>query len=219
MTSAIDLRSRFGPVEQQGADNSCVAHSVTSAIEATLGVQDLSRLFVYWNARSYANQTGGDFGCQPRNAVKGVTNFGAPPEPFWPFDKTQITVKPPQAAYDAALSLRTGIKAYQSVTALAAMKAAMLAGQPVVFGMIVPDTFVSVTRFTGFLPMWTSTTKWIGRHAMVTAGFDDAKGTVLVRNSFGSTWGSGGYCEMPYSWFSTITSTSKVSDCWTFVRA
>lgn len=217
--AAIDLRSKFGPVEVQGAPNSCVAHAVTSAIEATLGVTDLSRLFVYYNARALAGQTGGDFGCQPRNAVKGVANLGAPAEQHWPYDTTKITVAPPKSAYDAGVGLRTRIKAYQSVTSLASMKTAMLAGQPVVFGLMVPDTFISVAKPTGFLPMWNSTTKWIGRHAMVTAGFDDATGNVLVRNSFGSTWGSGGYCQMPYSWFSTISSMSKVSDAWVFIPA
>lgn len=216
--ASIDLRPKFGPVELQGAGNACVAHAVTSAIEATLGVTDLSRLFVYWNARSYANQTGGDFGCQPRNAVRGVREFGAPAETFWPYNWSQLTVRPSSAAYNAAIGLTSQIASYESVTSLASMKAAMLAGQPVVFGLLVPDTFISVAKPTGFLPMWNSTTKWIGRHAMVTAGFDDASGNVLVRNSFGSTWGKGGYCEMPYGWFSTISSSSRVSDCWTFVK-
>lgn len=216
--ASIDLRPRFGPVEQQGSGNACVAHAVTSAIEATLGVSDLSRLFVYWNARALANQTGSDAGCQPRNAVKGVTTFGAPQEPFWPYDYTKVLVKPDATAYSVATPLCSQIKAYQAVTSLAAMKTAMLAGQPVVFGLLVPDTFPNA-RYTGVVPMWTSTTKWIGRHAMVTAGFNDDTGNVLVRNSFGPTWGKEGYCEMPFAWFSTISSTSKISDCWTFVKA
>jgi len=215
--ASIDLRSKFGPVEQQGSGNACVAHAVTSALEATLEVQDLSRLFVYYNARAIAGQQGSDAGCQPRNAVKGVQQLGAPSEAVWSYDYSKVLVKPSADAYDQALPLAKQIKAYQSVTSLAAMKQAMLAGQPVVVGLIVPDTFVSVTKYSGYLPMYTSATKWIGRHAVCTAGFDDDKGTVLLRNSFGPTWGNQGYFEMPYAWFSNLT--TYVSDAWTFVRA
>lgn len=215
--SIIDLRSKFGPVEQQGAPNSCVAHAVTSALEATLGVEDLSRLFVYWNARSYAGQTGFDAGCQPRNAMRGIANFGAPLETYYPYDKTQITVKPPIDAYNAAIGLRSRIKAYQSVTSLAAMKSALTQGLPVAFAFMVPDTFVSDTKFSGVQPMFTSTSRWLGSHAVVAVGFDDDAGTVMCRNSFGPTWGNAGYFTMPYAWFATFG--NKVSDAWVFIPA
>lgn len=215
--ASIDLRSKFGPVEQQGMPNSCVAHAVTSALEATLGISDLSRLFVYWNARSYAGQTGSDAGCQPRNAVKGIANFGAPLELYYPYDTTKITVKPPVEAYNNAIGLKARIKAYQSVTSLVAMKSALSKGLPVIFGFQVPDTFVSVTKPTGVQPMYTSTTRWIGAHAAVAVGFDDETSTVLCRNSFGPTWGNQGYFTMPYAWFATFG--SRVSDAWVFIPA
>lgn len=213
--ASINLVSKFGPVEQQGRANTCVAHTVTSALEATFGVADLSRLFVYWNARSYAGQTGVDAGCQTRNAVRGIANFGAPPESFFPYNTSQITVKPPADAYSAAVALKSRIKAYQSVTSLAAMKSALVQGLPVPFAFMVPDTFVSVTKFSGEQPMFTSTTQWIGLHAVVAVGFDDDASTVLCRNSFGPTWGKSGYFTMPYEWFATFG--SKASDAWVFI--
>lgn len=213
----IDLRSKFGPVEQQGAPNSCVAHAVTSALEATLGVSDLSRLFVYWNARSYAGQTSFDAGCQPRNAVRGIANLGAPLELFFPYDTSKITMKPPVDAYNAAIGLKSRIKAYQSVTSLTAMKSALSQGLPVAFAFSVPDTFVSITKFSGVQPMFTSTTRWLGSHAAVACGFDDASATVLCRNSFGPTWGNQGYFTMPYAWFASFG--GRVSDAWVFIPA
>ena len=216
MTS-INLVSKFGPVEQQGRPNTCVAHAVTSALEATFGLTDLSRLFVYWNARSYAGQTSFDAGCQTRNAVRGIANFGAPQESFFPYDVSQITVRPPAEAYSAATSIRSRIRAYQSVTSLTAMKAALTQGLPVSFSFMVPDTFVSDTKFSGVQPMFTSTTRWLGAHAVVAVGFDDVAGTVLCRNSFGPTWGSAGYFTMSYAWFATFG--SRVFDAWVFVPA
>lgn len=211
----IDLRHKFGPVEQQGQPNTCVAHAATSVVEAVLGVSDLSRLFVYWNARSYTGTTTRDAGCTPRNAMKSISQYGVPPESAWPYDLTRLHVKPDAAAYNDAQPIRTRIKAYQSVTTFAAMKSALSQGLPVMFSFSVPDTFVSVTKVTGVQPPMSATTRWIGSHAMVACGFDDSTGMVLVRNTFGTSWGQGGYCYMPYDWFQNLS--GRVFDCWTIV--
>lgn len=213
--ASVDLRSKFGPVEFQGRPNTCVAHAATSCIEAILGVQDLSRLFVYWNARALANQTGYDAGCQPRNAAKGIATFGAPPEFYWPYDTTKILVKPPAEAFAAGIDITKRIKAYQSVTTLSALKSALDQGLPVMFGFMVPDTFVSVTQYNGVQPDRTSTTRWLGRHAAVAVGYDDATQTVLCRNTYGPNWGNQGYFTMGYSWFASMS--LYVSDAWTFI--
>jgi C1A family cysteine protease len=216
--ASVDLRSKFGPIEQQGAPNSCVAHAATSVVEAVLGVADLSRLFVYYNARVYANQAGGDFGCQPRNAVKGIAQFGAPSEMFWPYSTAVLTMKPDMNAYATAQPLRSRIKSYQSITSLAAMKSSLDLGLPVMFALMVPDTFVSRTKYDGFLPMWNTSNKWLGGHAVVACGYDVfTPNTILCRNSFGSTWGREGYFEMPYAWFPNFY--GKATDAWTFVPA
>lgn len=214
--AVVDLRYKFGPIEQQGIPNSCVAHAVTSALEAILNRTDLSRLFVYYNARAFANQTHGDFGCSPRNAMKSISQFGVPPEAAWKYETSKITVKPSAAAYSEALVIKPRIKAYQSVQTFASMKLALIQGLPVVFGLTVPDTFASKTKYDGILPMWSSSTRWIGGHCVVAVGFNDATRMVSVRNSFGTAFGRGGYFDMPYEWFTDIA-TGKISDCWTFI--
>jgi len=215
--ASVDLRSKLGPIEQQGAPNSCVAHATTSALEAVLGVQDLSRLFVYYNARLVANQQSYDAGCTPRNAMKALATYGAPLEAEWAYDTSKITAVPPASAYASGKPLASKIKAYQSVLSLTAMKSALSQGLPVVFGFQVPDTFVSVTKYNGIQPMYTSTTKWIGRHAVLAVGFDDVTQTVLCRNSFGPTWGNQGYFTMGYGWFSNFY--GYVSDAWVIIPA
>lgn len=217
--AAVDLRSKFGPIEQQGVPNSCVAHAVTSTLEAILNRTDLSRLFVYYNARVYASQAGSDAGCSPRNAMKSISQYGVPPEAAWAYNTSKVVVKPSIAAYNEALVIRPRIKAYQSVQTFSAMKAALTQGLPVVFGLTVPEVFATQTKYNGVLPMWSLTTRWIGSHCVVAVGFDDATQMVLVRNSFGTGFGAKGYFEMPYTWFTTNITTGKVSDCWTFIPA
>lgn len=216
--TTIDLRPKFGPVEQQGNSNACVAHAMTSALEATLGVSDLSRLFVYWNARAYAGQTATDAGCQPRNAARGIANFGVPAESYFPYDTTKILLKPTADAFTMGISLKSRIKAYQSVTSLLALKYALSQGIAVTFAFMVPDTFVSITKISGVQPMFTSTTRWLGSHTVVAVGFDDVTGTVICRNSFGPNWGNAGYFTMEYEWFSMMVN-SRVYDAWAFIPA
>lgn len=213
--ASIDLRQKFGPIENQGSPNACVAHAVTSTVEAIFGVQDLSRLFVYYNARSLAGQAGTDAGCQPRNAVKGFATFGAPSETLWAYDTSKLTVKPSTAAYSAGLAIKSRVKSYQSITSLSAMKSALSMGLPVVFCFMVPDIFMSETKVSGILNLPSAQAKYLGGHCVVAIGFDDIKGTILVRNSFGTGFGNDGYFVMPYEWFNNFG--SRVSDAWTFV--
>src|SRR5574343_486232 len=112
---SVDLRPQMSPIEQQGVINSCVGHAVTSALEKVLGVSDLSRLFVYYNARVYDGRASVDAGCSIRNAVKGIVSYGASSEPVWPYDTSKYAVMPPTAAYTNAAGLKARI-GYSSVT-------------------------------------------------------------------------------------------------------
>ncbi len=50
-----------------------------------------------------------------------------------------------------------------------------------------------------------------GGHAVLAVGYDDASQRFIVRNSWGSGWGMGGYCTMPYSY---LTDQSLARDFW-----
>ncbi len=211
LPASVDLRPQMSPIEQQGTINSCVSHAATSALEKVLGVSDLSRLFVYYNARTYDGRTAIDAGCSIRNAVKGIANYGAASEPVWPYDTSKFAVMPPTAAFTDATPLKSRIS-YSSVTNLTALKTALATGFPVVFGFTVPQTFSTQTRYDGFLPYPTAGVRFIGAHAVLAVGYDDARGVVIVRNSFGPNWGKNGYFEMPYQWFANMS--GLVTDAW-----
>lgn len=51
----------------------------------------------------------------------------------------------------------------------------------------------------------------VGRHAVVAVGYDDKRQRIVVLNSWGSSWGDGGYFYMPYNF---ITDTEMCSDFW-----
>ncbi|MNY65566.1 Papain family cysteine protease [compost metagenome] len=65
---------------------------------------------------------------------------------------------------------------------------------------------------TGQIPMPDmSREKRLGAHALLCVGFDDASQTLIIRNSWGSNWGHGGYAYLPYAY----VQQGLVKDGWT----
>jgi C1A family cysteine protease len=52
----------------------------------------------------------------------------------------------------------------------------------------------------------------IGGHAVMAAGYSDARRWFLVRNSWGEAWGMDGYFTLPYDYISNL---NLASDFWT----
>jgi C1A family cysteine protease len=54
--------------------------------------------------------------------------------------------------------------------------------------------------------------KVVGGHCVVAVGYDDAKRTFIIRNSWGTSWGMKGYCTIPYEY---LLNPDLASDFWT----
>ena len=52
---------------------------------------------------------------------------------------------------------------------------------------------------------------YIDRGAMLMVGYDLSKKQFLAQNSFGTSWGDGGFCWMPFNYI-----RQEVYDVWTF---
>jgi C1A family cysteine protease len=52
-------------------------------------------------------------------------------------------------------------------------------------------------------------------HAVLMVGYDDATQRVIVRNSWGASWGQGGYFTMPYQY---VVDRNLASDLWTITK-
>ena len=74
--------------------------------------------------------------------------------------------------------------------------------QPVVLGIQVFASFTSdPVAQTGIIPLPNpNVEEWLGGHAVVVVGYDDAKGMVLLKNSWGALWGQNGYGMLPYEY-------------------
>ena len=156
-----------------------------------------------------------DAGAEIRDGVKVVHKYGAPNEKLWPYNIAKFAQKPPATAYTAGL--KELVSEYQRVTSTTALiKAALAQAHPIIFGFSVYESFESATvAKTGVVPMPKKGEELLGGHAVLAVGYNDATQRVLVRNSWGTSWGIKGYFTMPYKY---ISDTSLADDFWVITK-
>ncbi|CAF4159804.1 unnamed protein product [Rotaria magnacalcarata] len=106
----INLRSEMTPVEDQSAIGSCVANAFAGAYEYLLKKSsgrhiDVSRLFIYYNARAKNAYPPGhitDSGCNITDALETLKELGTCEESLWPYDINKVHAKPNELAYNKA---------------------------------------------------------------------------------------------------------------------
>lgn len=211
-----DLRQYCSPVEDQGQSNSCTANACVGALEyhqRRMGgaFTDISRLFVYYNARKMSDTQGQDSGSFIHHVMASVLAHGACEEAIWPFDLGQVLQSPPQQAYQNAMSHEA--VQYARAPLGQPVIQALAAGLPVVFGTYAPSRFYEEAGKTGIMPSPAERLEPpAGGHAMLIVGYDLPSKTWLIRNSWGPNWGEGGYFRAP---FATLEAYSSPDHFWT----
>lgn len=213
----VDLRVNCSPVEDQQRTNSCVANAVVGALEyhqrkAGLPLTDLSRLFVYWNARQLAGNETEDIGSQIHHGMAAVLAHGACEERLWAFEEPKVNQRPPPDAFQNATRYEA-VQYARTPFGAPAMKV-LAEGLPVVFGTFAPFDYYEIAAKTGVMPKpdQVRPTQPPSGHAMVLVGYDMTERTWIVRNSWSERWAEKGYCRIP---FETIEAWSKPEDFWT----
>lgn len=212
----IDLRKKCSPVVNQGDLGSCTANAIASGLREYLLINkevkwmQLSRLFLYWQERYIEGAVNEDTGAEIRDGMKVLNQIGVCPEADWPYDVSTFTNTPTDKMVTDAAPYK--IREYHRITSLVQLKAALAEKLPVVIGIEVYESFESDdVASTGIVPMPdTSTEQDLGGHAVLVVGYDDEKSQLIVRNSWGITWGDLGYFYLPYDYYEKYS-----SDCWT----
>jgi C1A family cysteine protease len=219
----VDLRT--GPMPQvfdQGQLGSCTANAVAAALQfdlsldlATRRARRRSRLDLYYGERSLEGELGqGDTGAYGRDGFKFAQQTGVLLEERWPYDITTYAGPPPSGYKRYKLT-----KPYALVPqGIDEIKAVLSNEQTVAFGFSVYDSFESdATANTGVVTMPGPGESEIGGHEMLICGYlANDPDHALVRNSWGSAWGQGGYCRFPWAY---LTDTGLASDFRTIVRS
>ena len=213
---SADLRKTCPAVYDQGDLGSCTANAIGAALEFDQMKQKLaysvpSRLFIYYNERTLEGTVDSDSGAQIRDGIKTVASQGACPESLWPYVEASFANRPPATCYKFA-KLHPAVQYARVNQDAGQMKAILASGFPFVFGFTVYETFESdEVAKSGIVPMPGPSEAALGGHAVMAVGYDDASQRFLVRNSWGTSWGMGGYFTIPYSY---LTDSNLADDFW-----
>ena len=214
----VDLRPHLTQVENQSEVSSCTANAMAGAYEylakRALGeAGDVSRLFIYYNAREYDGGVTGDTGCTIAAAIQVLQELGACNELTWAYDEARINHRPLPDAYDEALNFLIE-EAHEIEIDLDAMKHCLAEGFPFAFGLTLFASFDRAGK-RGLVPMpdpeGEDGREEHGDHAMLCVGYSDQSQAFIVRNSWGEEWGDRGYCYIPYDY---LANPAYCDECW-----
>jgi C1A family cysteine protease len=183
---------------------SCVGNAIVNAYELQINrlqpdkFVELSRLFVYYNARTIVGEIQQDTGTTVRAGLKAVKTYGVCAESLWPYDVTMFDREPSAAAY-ADAATRT-IESYARLHTQEHMLDALANQQPIVIALVVFSDFMTLAADNPTVPMPSSSSIQYGGHAVCLVGYDMAKSAFLAKNSFGTEWGDNGYCWIPFEY-------------------
>jgi C1A family cysteine protease len=237
LPGTADLRAWCSPIEDQGSLGSCTANAGVGMVEyferRAFGKHiDASRLFLYKATRNLM-KCNGDTGAFLRSTMQSLILFGVPPEEYWPYKIADFDKEPSAFCYAFA-------QAYQAINyvrldphgtphdvLLARIKQYIAAGFPAMFGFTVYNSIYGQADKTGMIPFPSPGEKSVGGHAILAVGYDDklkikntnpkgatTTGALLIRNSWGASWGDKGYGWLPYEY----VLRGLADDWWTLVK-
>ncbi|MDR1383494.1 MAG: C1 family peptidase, partial [Planctomycetaceae bacterium] len=223
-STAIDLRSGFTAIKNQGQVGACTAFSLTSIYEYILKSNklqecDLSEAFLYYNARKKDGKENELTGSRIDLAIETLVENGICLEEKWVNKqggeeeiRAHYTTEPSQEAKDDA-ALRKVKKAVNVKLTLNDIRSALEDGYPVEFCTTLFDTFGNnaVVTYPSEDEMkqanfYDNQSRY---HAMVICGYSDEEKLFVVRNSWGTEFGDKGYCYIPYSYITN----SELTPC------
>jgi C1A family cysteine protease len=208
----LDLRPFCPPIDNQLQVSDCVADGTCTGVEF-MQIRDglpfikKSRLFIYYNARLAGHEIDKDEGTYVRLAFASLSSFGTCKEDTWPYDPRAVFTRPSWAAYQEAYPQRItsffniddAIVNTGGTPLVSAIKQALQAQHPVVFGQTVDEAFMDVGS-DGLIPAYDMKTAVDpGGHCTVIVGYNDNTQRFIVQNSWGTDWGDDGFYHELYT--------------------
>jgi hypothetical protein len=210
----VDLRKWCSPIENQLHLGSCVGQAIVGAFELMINksqpekFKDLSRLFVYYNARLLEGYAEEDVGTYVRSGIKAVYKWGVCIEESWPYLIKKFADTPSVESYmDARKRL---IDSYYRINSIDDMISSLDMEIPVVTGIQVFGDFNRLGS-AAVVPLPSDKDYILGGHAITIVGYDNDRKYFICRNSFGEYWGDRGYFYMPYEY-----AEMHAMDAWMF---
>ncbi len=170
--------------------NTCLAVAATGGHEYLRRGQRLSIEHLWANARARAGV--GPDGATMSSIRDGVVIDGQCEESIWPYD--------PVAPMPRPSSIQTIYKVERGEIVIGAdldaLRATLSAGHGLVLGLELTESF----QLAAGLPIdfESDGEGTLGNHAVLGVGFDDDQELIVIKNSWGTTWGDAGYAPITY---------------------
>ena len=156
---SVDLRNLCPPIYNQENLGSCTANAIAGGYEFDENRQKEkiiftpSRLFIYYNERNMEGTTQEDSGAKISDGIKCINTIGVCPEEMYPYDTSKYMDKPPNYCYEDG-KRHHSVKYKRLNHNLQQFKQSLLIGLPIIFGMVVYESFESPeTDKTGVVQM------------------------------------------------------------------
>ena len=228
LAAQVDLRQFCSLIEDQGQYGSCTANAAVALVEyfekrAFNKYIDASRMFV-WKTTHDLMGISGNTGAYIRTTMEALVLFGTPPEAFWSYDAQHFDIEPTAFCYafadnyKAIQYVRLDPATLTPAQVLENVRMMLNSGFPAMFGLPVYPEFDHPVQGKVAFPAPTSRSR--GGHAICAVGYDDDlmigpdKGALLVRNSWGKTWGLDGYGWLSYKY----VTAGLTADWWTLIK-
>ena len=197
MTRRVDLRTRLGDPRSQGQRSTCLAFAASAAHEAALyddhDIIDTSEEYLYWAAKQHDTPGPGTTFPALRDAF---ASHGQPLEASWPYDEHRDDQDP---AYQPPTDAHTAPRwtpAFAPVPATpGSVRSELDAGRALVLGL---PTWPDLDRpVAGRLTVPAVSDLDGAHHAVTIIGYDLTITEMLLRNSWGPSWGTNGTAWLP----------------------
>lgn len=183
-------------IKNQGDVGSCVAHSLASIIEyynfiQTGDTSEMSIGYIYGNRKTSNHK---DSGMVMRDALEAVRQYGDVPKEMFPYnEETPKAIMLFDRKYKQLFNkgYPNRISQYCRVDSVNAIKASLMAGNPVLMAML---WYSDMEVVDGVLT--TNRKGCDGGHCMFIYGWDERGWR--VQNSWGEDWGNEGCMIVPY---------------------
>jgi hypothetical protein len=197
--TSVDWRNVGGKnyvtsVKNQGACGSCVSFCSCAVIESNMRIKaqdhtlnvDLSEAFLQFCGGGSCNGWGLTSGLDFAKST-GVTD-----EACFPYQPQELPCNNRCSDWQSRLQK---INSYTAHSSMQARKDAIANVGPVLAGMAVYNDFFS---YSSGVYQKTAGSALAGYHCICVIGYDDNQQCWIIKNSWGSNWGDGGYCKIKY---------------------
>jgi C1A family cysteine protease len=199
----IDLREWGGPIKDQGEEGSCTGHAFSSAREWIARKYErtspiLSPQYLYVEELIADGYFPYDDGAMPRTGCQILTAKGCCEASLYPYVAGKFTAPTAEQSQNAC---KYKVGAYHRIGNLADFLSCLAdpTPWPVLVGFEIYESFMTQeVADTGVMPIPKPGEQQQGGHEVLCLGYDLAKQTALIQNSWGDDWGQRGYFWMPF---------------------